>query len=123
PVEARARLQAEAAEQPVAFHARRAHPLGPAPVGAPPVVFHLEQPVLGMHPALAEERVVRRASADVRNALRVTVNLDGRGDAGDVSVHGRYYTAGRSRQTGESRLGSNAEGVSASSAMFWVRER
>ncbi len=107
PVEASARLEAEAAEQPVALHARRAHPLGPAPVGAPPVVFHLEQPVLGVHPALAEERVVRRGGADVRNALGVAVDLDGRGDAGDVGVHGRYYTAGRRRQTGGIAMGSN----------------
>ena len=93
PVEARARFEAEAAKQPITFQACRAHPLRPAPVGAPPVVFHLEQPVLGVHPALAEERVVRRGGADVRNALGVAVDLDGRGDAGDVGVMRRYYTA------------------------------
>jgi hypothetical protein len=34
-----------------------------------------------MHPALAEERVVRRAGADVRNALAVAPDLDGLADA------------------------------------------
>ena len=56
-----------------------------------------------MREALAEERVARRFRFHVRDALRVAPDLDGRGEAGDVGVHGRYYTAGRRRRTGELR--------------------
>ena len=82
PVETRTRLEAEAAEELVALHARRPNPLRPASIGPTAVVLHLEEPILRVHPALAEERVACRAGADMGNALGVTVDLDGRGGAG-----------------------------------------
>src|SRR5262249_53407516 len=102
PVAAGAVLEPEAAKQLIALDAPPAHPPGPAALGAPPVVLHLEEPVLGVDPSLAEESVGRRGGADVGDALAIAEDLDGSGGSGDAlcAAHGRHVRY-RSRAVSE----------------------
>ena len=53
------------------------------PAGAdPPAHFHLPEPILGVHVAEREGGVGLRAGIDVRDAVPVADDLDGRAEAG-----------------------------------------
>jgi hypothetical protein len=66
---------AERAHEAVGFQAGRPYHLREAPGGDAPVHLHLPQPVLGVHVAEREMRVVERAGEDVRDAESVAQHL------------------------------------------------
>jgi hypothetical protein len=90
----RAAHDAERAQHLVGLDACGANQFGQSPVRDAPREVHLPQPVLRVYVAEREQRICLAGGHDVRDRVRIALDLHGRAEPGDLQCAGMPRQAG-----------------------------